>query len=370
MQRSQTRHASFRTALRNASRGDRGFTLIELLVVIAIIALLLSILVPALGSVRENGRLVKCLAHARGMGQAASLFSQDYNDRFQLATSFYGRQQVDPGKSRFAYDNTGELLNWPTAIASYAGLNSIRENNDWGTRASSFGEALQLQRFMNDDFDLATCPSDKARVATPFYPNNGPTGSQLTPIANPRAGTNPTGGLIWGYLSFGINEDIVGAEDEPRPFPSVGKFDLRQGRYKRGQSRDAGERLAGDLSKVFQPASVLLIADAGADDTSEGDVSGIDANTRPLGIVNLILTAQAIGPFLEHTVDRWPQRVPTQRHPNGAINVLFADFHGETVRGSDFRGSSAAPEIDTPRRYTPEVRVSPYQMGGEIPELP
>ena len=48
--------------------GKKGFTLIELLVVIAIIALLLSILMPALNSVKERGKRVVCLNNLRQLG--------------------------------------------------------------------------------------------------------------------------------------------------------------------------------------------------------------------------------------------------------------------------------------------------------------
>ncbi len=52
----------------------RGFTLIELLVVISVVALLISILMPALGRARENGRRVKCMNNLRGIGQGLQMY--------------------------------------------------------------------------------------------------------------------------------------------------------------------------------------------------------------------------------------------------------------------------------------------------------
>ncbi|MEX2673234.1 MAG: type II secretion system protein [Phycisphaeraceae bacterium] len=69
-------------------RRVRGFTLIELLVVVGIIALLMAILLPALGRARQEALKVQCAANLRQWGTSLHMWGSDNNNNLLAASTW------------------------------------------------------------------------------------------------------------------------------------------------------------------------------------------------------------------------------------------------------------------------------------------
>ena len=357
---------------RPAGRRPRAgaFTLIELLVVVAIIALLISILLPSLRAVRERAKSVACLSNVRSLGQMVHTISSERNGRFQIVSTTNGLNKADPDRQKYMYGTGGELLAWPVALASMYG-SSIRNNWDWGVRAER-DEAMSQADRMSLEFPVSTCPADLVQVATPYFPR----GQGLI-------GPDPTGTVggavsYWGRLSYGLNEDITGIEDaDTERYPACWRpaevgtecIECIGGELYGPSSpcfRADGSRLRSRLDKVHEPSTVALLVDSGVNNDAEpGETHGLadDANLFNSWQVDAS-SPDAEGPYLGNCVQYMGPRIPTNRHPNGGINVLYADCHGGLVEPT---GDWSAPTgwwPSLPKRYTPLVRVSPYSDCG------
>jgi prepilin-type processing-associated H-X9-DG protein/prepilin-type N-terminal cleavage/methylation domain-containing protein len=175
-----------------------GFTLVELLTVIGIVALLVAILLPALGRARERANAVQCLATLRNMGTAAHMHANDHLGYLPTA----GRQwkcvggvcdprgMEDAAKRKYEYYTDGAIerpVPVTVALGKYLGVPCRTESREAMVEDMA-GEALRKH---------FRCPSQQAEYQG--WTQGDESGSWVSPDE---------------YSSYCFNEALLGRRDQ------------------------------------------------------------------------------------------------------------------------------------------------------------
>ncbi len=224
----------------------RAFTLIELLVVIAIIALLIGILLPALGAAREGGRASKCTTQIRHTLQTTLAFANERQGQAPIAGQIWGINLPNfhrddpamplPWRRHLTYWRNDQFNLWfpmpyYLTLADFDGVDwdKVGRTNMMraaGTAADSIGGPF---------LDYYRCPSDK----TFELGDKNHAAVSLLPGGNTAAWwTMPS--TVPEMVSYMFNESVLGRSSNPSA-----KFAALQGK----------------LDRVPFPASTFLVAD-------------------------------------------------------------------------------------------------------------
>jgi prepilin-type N-terminal cleavage/methylation domain-containing protein len=187
-------HKDARRYCMSQKQKSSGFTLIELLVVISIIALLVSILLPALGAAREQAKFTVCKVHLNGLGKAAILYTVDQKDLFPA-----------PREDNYANMNIKGAHNQESAAFYYNYYHP-------GSGTAEGGVAQMGYLFLAGTLDLATnlvfCPSfhgadDKSGTATMGSSSGIKTNGMPYDAWNARGVTTH-----WNYIGIDANDSF------------------------------------------------------------------------------------------------------------------------------------------------------------------
>ncbi len=173
----------------------KAFTLIELLVVIAIIALLIGILLPALGKARATARQIKCGTQVRGIHQGLVLFAQNNGDTYPIPSSY------DKNNTTLLAASGKDRPNNVTSILIYNGFFSTEL---CVTPAEQNGSIVQMTNYAQSappmSAQTAQALWDPAFRATPHDPVMTTAGTQA-PAGLTSASTN-AGNFSYAYNPF------------------------------------------------------------------------------------------------------------------------------------------------------------------------
>ncbi|MGB8226207.1 MAG: prepilin-type N-terminal cleavage/methylation domain-containing protein [Sedimentisphaerales bacterium] len=158
----------------------KGFTLVELLVVIAIIAMLLAILMPALGKVRQLAQRIMCGTNVGGLGKAMLTYSSD--DKYESYPI------AGPSGTTLDIGTTGTepQCSWSWYLKAVPGTSGTTGNQPTGPWTSTLSANLYLLiKYADVSPDQFVCPgSDEKKFQLALYSigSAGTVGTNFTEV--------------------------------------------------------------------------------------------------------------------------------------------------------------------------------------------
>ena len=289
----------------------RAFTLVELLVVIGIIALLISMLLPALQAARRQANTVKCLAQMRQFGSVFQIYANDNQGYFPMSFHAYAPN----GDSWGPPAGRTRAKRWPDYVGKY--LNNGRTVNEDGTNTSTAANGFQDT--------ISTLKGNERNIfwGCPSYQEN-----QRTYIV----GTYPTVSIntTISTLHFGYAMNQYCFAPAPVRYDTAKK--MTNWTYHAGSGSATSTGATGWFYKASQytkQAQRCLIADNAHRDMSVGTgnpwwhaYSGWTGKPMP-----------QVPDIFSFTLDfnRHGKKTIGNGYTDKSINVLFVDGHAATV---------------------------------------